>query len=98
MSLVVAAAVPPVASRSSQMITRWPGLTASSWISRVSVPYSREYETLAVLAGGLFGVLKGGENPVWGEGRVGGKKKTSASIPSPTCIVWVLLRARGQSS
>src|SRR5258708_3861390 len=40
-SLTVAAAVPPVARRSSQMITRSPFFTASSWISRVSVPYSR---------------------------------------------------------
>src|SRR6266849_1213300 len=40
-SFTVAAAVPPVARRSSQMITRSPRCTASSWISRVSVPYSR---------------------------------------------------------
>ena len=38
---VVAAAVPPVASTSSTMSTRCPGSTASAWISRQSVPYSR---------------------------------------------------------
>src|SRR5256885_16484525 len=35
--------VPPVARRSSQIMTRSPLFTASSWISRVSVPRSEEH-------------------------------------------------------
>ena len=40
----VAAAVPPVARTSSTTTNRDPGTTASSWISMVSVPYSRSYD------------------------------------------------------
>ena len=45
-SSIVPSTVPPVASRSSTISTRWPGRIASLWISSVLVPYSSAYSTL----------------------------------------------------
>ena len=46
-----AAMVPPVASRSSTISTWSPGWSASTWISTLSVPYSRAYSLARVAAG-----------------------------------------------
>ena len=62
MSRSVAAMVPPVASRSSTTSTRWPGVTASSWMARTSRPYSSSYSSSMVGAGSLPR-LRTGTNP-----------------------------------
>ena len=54
-SFNAAAAVPPVASRSSiKTDFLLPFSDASAWISIVSVPYSRSYDNETVLPGSLF--------------------------------------------
>ena len=57
--LQAARAVPPVANKSSITRTLSPFFNASAWISIVSVPYSKEYSSLIVSAGSLFGFLIG---------------------------------------
>ena len=54
-----AAMVPPVASRSSTISTRWPRRMASACISSVSVPYSRAYSALMAFHGSLPGLRMG---------------------------------------
>ena len=63
-SLIAASAVPPVARRSSTIKTLFPGSTASTWISKLSFPYSRSYETLSVFEGSFPGFLIG-IKPTW---------------------------------
>ena len=58
-NLVHASTVPPVAKRSSIIIIFWPSEIASTCISSLLVPYSKEYSMSIVLWGSFPGFLTG---------------------------------------
>ena len=62
-NLVQASTVPPVARRSSIIIIFWPFEIASSCISKILEPYSREY-SMCILDDGSFPGFLTGINPI----------------------------------
>src|SRR5690242_12212215 len=93
-SSIVPATVPPVASRSSTMSTRAPGVIASLCISSVAEPYSRSYSTLTTSAGSLPS-LRTGTKPTPRAYAIGAPKmKPRDSMPTTTStgLPWIFAR------
>src|SRR5436309_1945889 len=81
-SCAAAFAVPPVASTSSTISTRFPGSTASWCISRASEPYSSAYSTRCVAAGSFPG-FRMGTSPAPSASAIGAPNKKPGDIIDP---------------